>query len=71
MSDGGGPIDLDILMDRSTLEVFAQHGRVTISNLIYPPEGPIFEEFFAPEGKAARVVVERWDLAPTANPQPR
>jgi len=71
MPDAGGAIDLDILVDHSTLEVFAQHGRVAMSNLFYPPEGPIFEEFFAPEGKAARVVVERWDLAQTANPQVR
>lgn len=58
-----GPLDLTILVDRSTIEVFAQHGEAAITNLIYPPEGPLSLEFFAPDGWAGKVAAERWDLA--------
>ena len=35
-----GTLDLTILVDRSTLEVFARRGQVAITTLFYPPEGP-------------------------------
>jgi fructan beta-fructosidase len=57
-----GSLDLTILVDRSTLEVFAQGGQVAITNLFYPPEGPLAQEFFAPAGQPGRITVERWDL---------
>ncbi len=62
---GRGPLELTILVDRSTLEVFAQGGRVAISTLIYPPEGPLALEFFSPPGRSGRIAVERWDLSST------
>ena len=36
---GNAPLDLTILVDRSTVEVFAQGGKVAITNLVYPPAG--------------------------------
>ena len=60
-----GPLDLTILVDRSTLEVFAQHGEVAITNLFYPLEGPQSLMFFAPVDRPGRIAVERWDLSST------
>ena len=36
-----GSIDLAMLVDRSSLEVFAQGGEVAMTMLFYPPEGPL------------------------------
>ncbi len=55
-------LELRILVDRSTLEVFAGGGAAAITTLFYPPDGPLTPEFFGrTEG---RIAVERWDLAP-------
>ena len=58
----GQSLDLTILVDRSTLEVFAQHGQAAITNLFYPLEGPLPQEFFAASGQPGSIAVERWDL---------
>ncbi len=60
-----GPLDLTILVDRSTLEVFARRGQVAITTLFYPPAGPLNLEFFAPAPRPGRITVERWDLDST------
>jgi len=52
-------LDLTILVDRSSLEVFVEGGAVALTMLFYPPEGALTEEFFAPAG---RIAIERWDL---------
>ena len=57
-----GSLDLTILVDRSTLDVFAQRGQVAITNLFYPPKGAVAPEFFARVDWAGRIAVERWDL---------
>jgi sucrose-6-phosphate hydrolase SacC (GH32 family) len=67
LPDSDGAVDLDILVDHSTLEVFAMGGRVAMSNLFYTPDGSMREEFFAPEGGTGRILVDRWDLAPAGN----
>ena len=63
-----GPLDLTILVDRSTLEVFARRGQVAITTLFYPPAGPLNLEFFAPAPRPGRITVERWDLDSAWNP---
>ncbi len=68
LATGGEQLELTILVDRSTLEVFAQGGRVAISTLIYPQEGPLTLEFFSPSGRQGRIAVERWNLASTWAP---
>ena len=66
-----GPLNLTILVDQSTLEVFAQHGRVAITNLVYPPKGPHRIEFHAADEKSPPVRVDLWELtaAPAARPK--
>jgi sucrose-6-phosphate hydrolase SacC (GH32 family) len=59
-----GPLDLTVLVDRSTLEVFARRGQVAITTLFYPPDGPVSPEFFA-AARPGRIAVERWDLDST------
>jgi len=51
-------LDLAILVDSSTVEVFAQGGMVTLSNLVYPPAGANGLEVQAAGG----VRVELWEL---------
>ena len=33
---GGSPLDLHVFVDRSSIEVFAQNGRIAITNLVFP-----------------------------------
>jgi hypothetical protein len=61
-------LDLIILVDRSTLEVFAGRGEVAITTLFYPREGPLNLEFFAATVQPGRIAVERWDLDSTWSP---
>jgi fructan beta-fructosidase len=63
-------LTLTILVDGSTLEVFAQGGQVAITNLFYPPAGPLAQEFFASDGRRGRIGVERWDLGSVRNSPP-
>lgn len=45
-----GLIHLQVFLDRSSVEVFANHGRRVISDLIFPPEDALGVEIYAPEG---------------------
>jgi fructan beta-fructosidase len=60
---GGEALRLTILVDRSSVEVFAQDGRVTLTNLIYPPAGGRSVEFSARGGQPGRIASEVWELA--------
>ena len=66
---GRGALDLNILVDRSTLEVFAQRGALAITTLFYPPEGALTQQFFAPTDRPGHIAVELWDIGPTWAPQ--
>ena len=48
----GATLTLDILVDQSSIEVFAENGRVTSTNLVFPPKGAKRIEVFANGGKA-------------------
>jgi sucrose-6-phosphate hydrolase SacC (GH32 family) len=62
LQTGDAPLRLTMLVDRSTLEVFAQGGRVAITNLLYPPPGANGIEFFSRGGKPGRITVDLWTL---------
>jgi sucrose-6-phosphate hydrolase SacC (GH32 family) len=66
---GSAPLELTILADRSTLEVFAQGGQVAITNLVYPPAGAHGIEFFVDGGKPGRIRVDLWELKSTWTPR--
>lgn len=59
-----GPLDFTILVDRSTVELFAQGGLVTMTNLVYPPAGAGGIELSAAGGKPETIQVEWWPLRP-------
>jgi fructan beta-fructosidase len=61
----GGVLKLRILADRSSVEVFAQDGRVAMTNLVYPPAGANRSEFFAKGGSARSIALELWELRST------
>lgn len=58
---GNAPLELTILVDRSTVEAFAQGGQVAMTNLVYPPAGAEGMEFYA-AGKSGRLSIEEWEL---------
>lgn len=58
---GERPLRLRILVDRSSVEVFAQDGRAAMTNLVYPPAGASSIEFHA-DGQPKQISVELWNL---------
>jgi fructan beta-fructosidase len=58
---GNAPLKLTILVDRSTVEVFAMDGLVAMTNLVYQPAPAKGMEFYA-VGKPGRITVEGWEL---------
>ena len=58
----GNSLRLDIVVDRDSVEVFADEGRVTMTNLVFPPANAERLEFFAQGGKAGVVSGSLWKL---------
>jgi fructan beta-fructosidase len=58
----GNELRLHILVDRSSVEVFAEDGLIAMTNLIFPPPGARRVEFYSKGGKAGAVKTERWSL---------
>ncbi len=65
LETGSAPLRLTILVDRSTVEVFAQGGQVAITNLVYPPANAQSIEFYARGGKTGHITVDAWSLRST------
>jgi fructan beta-fructosidase len=62
---GNTPLELTILVDRSAVEVFAQGGKVAMTNLVYPPAGAQGIEFSDGGAKTGLIEVEVWELKST------
>jgi sucrose-6-phosphate hydrolase SacC (GH32 family) len=45
------PYDLTIIVDRSSIEAFAQNGTIAMTDLIFPPSPDVRLEFFPEEAK--------------------
>jgi len=60
--DDADPLRLTILVDRSSVEVFAQGGRVAMTNLLYPPPNGQGLEFYSGSGKNGRITAKLWSL---------
>ena len=65
LAAGNSALSLTILVDRSTIEVFAQRGRVAMTNLVYPPAGAKGIEFYARDTVPRRIMVDLWSLRST------
>ena len=58
----GGRLRLRVLVDRSSVEVFAGDGRVAMTNLVFPPRSARGIEFYSNGGTAGPVTGEMWTL---------
>ena len=56
------PLRLHLFVDRSSVEVFAQDGKVVLTNLVYPKDDSTGVGFEAPEGALTKVAVDVWKL---------
>jgi len=65
LATGNAPLSLTILADRSTIEVFAQGGRITITDLAYPLAGANGIEFYSRDSKPRQITVDLWSLRST------
>ncbi|MFC6644526.1 glycoside hydrolase family 32 protein [Granulicella cerasi] len=53
------PLDLDVIVDASSVEVFAQQGAIAMTNLVYPPSGQVALE---PLGAEVKMRARGWTL---------
>ncbi len=56
------PLTLDIVMDRLSTEVFANHGALTMTDLVFPDAGPLTLEFYSKGGTAGKTTAEVREL---------
>jgi fructan beta-fructosidase len=57
-----GTMQWQILVDRNSIEVFADNGRIAITNLFFPKPEPFQIEAHLPDGKPASIHAEAWTL---------
>jgi fructan beta-fructosidase len=57
------PIDLRVIVDRCSIEAFAQNGTIAMTNLIFPASQNNKVRFFSASGKAVSVTGEAWRLS--------
>lgn len=60
----GGVLRVDVLVDRCSIEVFVEDGRIAMTNLIFPPAGARGIEAYAKGGDAGAWSAELWGLRP-------
>ena len=59
---GTEPLRLHLLVDRSSIEVFAMEGRVAMTNLIFPSKGVQTVQFYAKGGQPGPMHAVSWPL---------
>ena len=59
---GSRPYDLRLVVDRSSIEAYAQSGTIAMTNLIYPSSRTNKIQFFSGSGKPVAVKGESWKL---------
>jgi sucrose-6-phosphate hydrolase SacC (GH32 family) len=59
---GARPYDLRLIVDRSSVEAYAQSGTIAMTDLIYPTSKNSRVELFSGSGKPAAVKGESWKL---------
>ncbi len=53
---------LDILVDRNSVEVFAGDGKVTLTNLVFPPQGASLLSYYSVGGSPGAVSADLWQV---------
>ena len=56
------PLDLTLIVDRSSIEAYAQDGTVAMTNLIFPASGRSRLELFSKSGKLLAAKASAWKL---------
>ena len=62
---GAGPIQLEVILDKSSLEVFVNHGEAVLTTYIYPSEGADLISVFSSGGASEVESLETWNLSNT------
>ena len=62
LSLAGNTLQLTILVDRNSVEVFADHGRLTMTDLVFPRTNASGFEAYSKGGKAGSSKAEVWSL---------
>ncbi len=68
---GSASLELTILVDRSSVEVFAQGGRVAITDLVYPASDASGVEFYSRGGETGHIKFDAWSLRSAWQPVDR
>lgn len=63
LPNAGNSIRLQVLFDKSSLEVFVNDGEKVLTTYIYPDEGATGCSAFATGGKAVIRTLRMWDLS--------
>lgn len=58
----GDQLRLHVLVDRSSIEVFAADGRIAMTNLVFPPPDARSIQFYSKGGQAGSVTADVWTL---------
>ena len=58
----GDSLSFDIFVDRSSVEVFGDNGRVTLTNLVFPPAEAKGISFYTKGGQAGPMTLDAWKL---------
>jgi len=56
------PFDLKLVVDRSSIEAYAQNGTIAMTNLVFPTSNTSRVEFFSANGKPVAVKGDIWKL---------
>jgi fructan beta-fructosidase len=56
------PYDVHLIIDRSSVEAYAQDGTIAMTNLVFPPSARIRAAFFSREGEKPAVSGDVWAL---------
>jgi fructan beta-fructosidase len=59
-----GVLDLHVFVDRSSVEVYAEGGRVMLTQLVFPSPESLGVEVYANGGTTGRAVLDVWELRP-------
>ena len=61
-AEPGSKLTLDVFLDKSLLEVFANGGRVAMTRIMYPPAADLAVEVFAEQGTAYVNALDVWEM---------
>jgi sucrose-6-phosphate hydrolase SacC (GH32 family) len=57
-----GPLNLDLVIDRDSVELFANRGSITMTNLVFPNPGATTIEFYSKGGRTGKVSAHLTEL---------